>query len=476
MVRFLIDLIHKFIPKTHPKSTQKSLNSCLKIFKMTKFGVDAASFYAPSLYLEIKDLAEKRGIEPAKLEKGLGLHKMALPDVHEDAATFAAEALLKLIQDYNLNPKEISRVYLGTESALDAAKPTSTYAVQMVEEFLTEEFGERSFKNCDIVDMTFACVGAVDALHNCLDFVRANPTKKAVVIASDYAKYELASSGEYTQGGGAVALLVSANPKLIDIDNNWGVATESVFDFFKPRRHFSKDDFPTAPENFPDKIEVFTDEPVFDGQYSNICYQDRIREAYEHYKDQTFTVRPYEDWRYMIFHLPYAFHGKRVFTEIYSLENHLDYSDAEKQKAIAKSEDYINFINEKIEKSQRASSEIGNMYTASIFMALLSALQTSFNENEDLTEKEIGFLAYGSGSKSKVFVGKVSPEWKSVVKKWNLFEKLKNRLPIDFETYEKLHRKQLDSSVNQNYKGFGLTRIEKESQVLKGARYYSYQK
>jgi len=443
---------------------------------MTKFGVDAASFYVPSLYLEIKDLAEYRGIEPAKLEKGLGLHKMALPDVHEDSATFAAEALLKLIQDYNLNPKEISRVYLGTESALDAAKPTATYAVQMVEEYLTEDFGERSFKNCDVVDMTFACVGAVDALHNSLDFVRANPLKKAIVIASDYAKYELASSGEYTQGGGAVALLVSANPRLLEIDNNWGVATESVFDFFKPRRHFSKDDFPTAPENFPDKIEVFTDEPVFDGQYSNQCYQDRIREAYEHYKDQTFTIRPYENWRYLIFHLPYAFHGKRVFTEIYSLENKLDFSDPEKQKAIAKSEDYISFINDKIERSQRASSEIGNMYTASIFMALLSALQTSFNENEDLTEQEIGFLAYGSGSKAKVFVGKMAPEWKSVVTKWNLFEELNKRNQINFETYEKLHRKQLELSVNENYKGFGLTRIEKESPVLKGARYYSYQK
>ena len=443
---------------------------------MTKFGVDAASFYVPSLYLEIKDLAEQRGIEPAKLEKGLGLHKMALPDVHEDSATFAAEALLKLIQDYNLNPKEISRVYLGTESALDAAKPTATYAVQMVEEYLTEDFGERSFKNCDVVDMTFACVGAVDALHNSLDFVRANPLKKAIVIASDYAKYELASSGEYTQGGGAVALLVSANPRLLEIDNNWGVATESVFDFFKPRRHFSKDDFPTAPENFPDKIEVFTDEPVFDGQYSNQCYQDRIREAYEHYKDQTFTVRPYENWRYLIFHLPYAFHGKRVFTEIYSLENKLDFSDPEKQKAIAKSEDYISFINDKIERSQRASSEIGNMYTASIFMALLSALQTSFNENEDLTEQEIGFLAYGSGSKAKVFVGKMAPEWKSVVTKWNLFEELNKRHQINFETYEKLHRKQLELSVNKNYKGFGLIRIEKESPVLKGARYYSYQK
>jgi hydroxymethylglutaryl-CoA synthase len=39
-------------------------------------------------------LQRKERIEPAKLEKGLGLHKMALPDVHEDAATFAAEALL----------------------------------------------------------------------------------------------------------------------------------------------------------------------------------------------------------------------------------------------------------------------------------------------------------------------------------------------------------------------------------------------
>ena len=439
------------------------------------FGIEAASYYVPSLYLEIKDLAEKRGIEPAKLEKGLGLHKMGFPDVHEDAATFAAEALLKLITDYNINPKEVSRIYLGTESALDAAKPTATYAMQMVEKALAEKFGERSFKNCDVVDMTFACIGAVDALHNSLDFVRVNPDKKAIVIASDYAKYELASSGEYTQGGGAVAVLVSAKPDLIEIENNWGVATESVFDFFKPRRNFAKENLTNAPESFPDKIEVFTDEPVFDGQYSNLCYQDRIREAYNHYKEITGQEKPYENWKYLIFHLPYAFHGKRVFTEIYSLENGLSYNNAEEQKAVAKSEEYIQFINEKIEKSQRASSEIGNMYTASIFMALLSALQTSFNENEDLSGQEIGFLGYGSGSKSKVFAGKVSENWKSVVAKWNLFESLKNRTAISFDTYEKLHRKQLETSVNPNYKGFGLQSVETENPVLMGARYYDFQ-
>lgn len=440
------------------------------------FGIEAAGYYVPGLYLEIKDLAEKRGIEPAKLEKGLGLHKMGLSDVHEDAATFAAEALLKLIQDYTINPKEIARVYLGTESAVDAAKPTASYAVQMVEQVLEEEFGARCFRNCDVLDMTFACVGGVDALHNALDFVRVNPDKKAVVIASDYAKYELASSGEYTQGGGAVALLISSKPDLLEIENNWGVASESVFDFFKPRRTYNKEDLKGAPETYPEKIEIFTDEPVFDGQYSNQCYQDRIKEAYHHYKEITEQEKPYENWKYIIFHLPYAFHGKRVFTEIYSLENGLSYETAEEQKAVAKSEDYLKLISQKIEKTQRASSEIGNMYTASIFMAFLSALQTSFNENEELSGEEIGFVGYGSGSKSKVFAGKVSENWKKVVEKWNVFENLNQRTAVDFETYEKLHRKQLRESVNKDYKGFGLVSVETENPVLIGARYYSYQK
>lgn len=440
------------------------------------FGIEAAGYYVPGLYLEIKDLAEKRGIEPAKLEKGLGLHKMGLSDVHEDAATFAAEALLKLIQDYDINPKEIARVYLGTESALDAAKPTASYAVQMVEKVLEEKFGTRCFRNCDVLDMTFACVGGVDALHNALDFVRVNPDKKAVVIASDYAKYELASSGEYTQGGGAVALLVSSKPDLLEIENNWGVASESVFDFFKPRRMYKKEDLKGAPETYPEKIEIFTDEPVFDGQYSNQCYQDRIREAYHHYKEITGQEKPYENWKYIIFHLPYAFHGKRVFTEVYSLENELPYGTPEEQKAVAKSEGYLQLINDKIEKTQRASSEIGNMYTASVFMAFLSALQTSFNENEDLSGNEIGFVGYGSGSKSKIFAGRVSENWRKIAEKWNLFESLKQRTAVDFDTYEKLHRKLLNESVNKNYKGFGLVSVETENPVLTGARYYSYQK
>ncbi|MEM1002750.1 MAG: hydroxymethylglutaryl-CoA synthase, partial [Bacteroidota bacterium] len=126
---------------------------------MSKVGIDAMAFYVPKLYVSMDDLAIERGIVADKLKKGLGLQKMALPDIDEDAATFAANALLNLIEQHNLDPSTIGRVYLGTESAVDGSKPTATYAVEIVEKKLAETYGARSFKNCDILDMTFACVG-----------------------------------------------------------------------------------------------------------------------------------------------------------------------------------------------------------------------------------------------------------------------------------------------------------------------------
>ena len=147
-----------------------------------EFGIDAIDYYLPRITLKISNLAEQRNIIPAKLEKGLGLRYMALADVNEDTASMAANSLLKLIQNNNIDPTTIERIYLGTESAVDAAKPTATYAVGTVERILSTKYGERCFKNCDVVDLTFACVGAVDALENCLDWVRVNPQKKLLSL------------------------------------------------------------------------------------------------------------------------------------------------------------------------------------------------------------------------------------------------------------------------------------------------------
>lgn len=438
-----------------------------------KYGIEAASIYVPHIYLPIKDLAIQRNIDPDKLEIGLGLKKMSVLDVHEDTATIAANALLKLITDFDINPTEIGRIYLGTESALDGAKPTATYAVQLVESVLAKQFGERPFRHTDVVDMTFACVGGVDAMHNSIDYVRVNPAKKAIVIAADYAKYGLESTGEYTQGAGAVAMLISNQPDLIAFDNNWGIGMESVFDFFKPHQSTSDTAVLNALGTTKSEIEIFSDEPVFEGQYSNECYKNRVREAYFNFKDEAkIEGKLYESWRYIAFHLPYAFQGKRMFSDVFALENDQDNSN-DNLKVVSKSDEYKALIKEKVEPTQRASSEIGNMYTASVFTAFLSALQVSADSNEELNGKTVGFIAYGSGSKSKVFQGQIGEGWKNVMNKMDLFTYLNKREAISFEQYQDLHNKNLKTSINDS-KGFALDRIETEIPDLKGARYYTF--
>ena len=438
-----------------------------------KYGIEAASIYVPHIYLPIKDLAIQRNIDPDKLEIGLGLKKMSVLDVHEDTATIAANALLKLMTDFDINPTEIGRIYLGTESALDGAKPTATYAVQLVESVLAKQFGERPFRHTDVVDMTFACVGGVDAMHNSIDYVRVNPAKKAIVIAADYAKYGLESTGEYTQGAGAVAMLISNQPDLIAFDNNWGIGMESVFDFFKPHQSTSDEAILNALGTTKSEIEIFSDEPVFEGQYSNECYKKRVREAYFNFKDEAkIEGKLYENWRYIAFHLPYAFQGKRMFSDVFALENGQDNSN-DNLKVVAKSDEYKALIKEKVEPTQRASSEIGNMYTASVFTAFLSALQVSADSNEELNGKTVGFIAYGSGSKSKVFQGQIGEGWKNVMNKMDLFTYLNKREAISFEQYQDLHNKNLKTSINDS-KGFALDRIETENPDLKGARYYTF--
>ena len=203
-------------------------------------GIDAINFSLPRLSLPIEDLAEARGLEVEKLKFGLGLKSMSVCDLHEDVVTLAADAIWKLIERDDLNPKEIGRIYLGTESSVDAAKPTSTYVLDLLERKLEVNYGHRSLSHCDVVDMTFACVGAVDALQNSLDWVSIKKDRKAIVVASDVAKYSPTSSGEYTQGAGAVSLLLTKNPRILALDSDFAISIQSTGDFFKPRRSFKK--------------------------------------------------------------------------------------------------------------------------------------------------------------------------------------------------------------------------------------------
>jgi len=443
-----------------------------------KAGISYITYDIPKIYLDIEEFSKKRGVDAEKLKKGLGIYKMSICDIHEDTATMAGNALLKLIQQNDLDPKEINRIYLGTESALDSSKPTATYAVDMVE----QQFGERVFAHTDVVDMTFACIGAVDVLQNALDYVRVNPRHKAIVIASDFAKYDLQSPGEYTQGAGAVAMLVEANPKLMSFDETFGVGYKSEHDFFKPRRYYPVND-ETKNYTTDAMLQVYREEPVFDGQFSNTCYQDRIREAYFHFKNQkNLKGKLHDNWASLIFHLPYAFHGKRIFSEIYQLEK--DGVDPKKVKPqmydfqdlknLSKTEEYRHFVQEKVLDAQKASSQIGNMYAASIFMSLISDLY--YKKEQLQSGDKLGFIAYGSGSKAKVFEGELVEGFEKEIQNFDLEQAFRNRTAIDFDTYEKLHKKALRTSVVAPDEEFVLSKIDGERESLFGRRYYEFVK
>jgi hydroxymethylglutaryl-CoA synthase len=448
-----------------------------------KVGIDCISFDIPKIYLPISSLAENRNIEPEKLIKGLGLHKMSFLDLHQDVVTMASNATLKLLQQEKINPKEINRIYVGTESGVDSSKPVASYVLSNLEQL----YNEGTFKHCDAVDFTFACIGAVDALQNCLDYIRLNPNKKAIVIASDNAKYDLNSTGEYTQGAGAIAMLIKSNPRVLSFSKEIGISTEGVFDFFKPRRSLTKKGDLHLKNNpewngiLENEIAIYKEQPVFDGQYSNQCYISRICDAYENYKSESFQlVQLYKNWTNIVMHLPYCFQGRRTFIEIFATENLelLEKQEGEtvkdKMKALAKSTEYLDLVNEKIYPSEIASGQIGNIYTGSIFLGLLSTLSYHFQQNTDLVYKKMGFIAYGSGSKSKVFEAEVCQEWESVIEKVKLFETLEQCQAINFDTYEKLHKKEIKQSIIAPKKEFYLDSIENENPVLIGARYYKF--
>jgi hydroxymethylglutaryl-CoA synthase len=445
-----------------------------------KVGIDSIAFNIPKIHLPIATLAVNRNIEPEKLIKGLGLQKMSFPDTYQDVVTFAANAALQLIQQEKLKPEDIARIYIGTESGVDSSKPVASYVIQLLE----QKLGTAAFRYCDVVDLTFACIGAVDALQTTLDFIRIHPEKKAIVIATDNAKYDLNSTGEYTQGAGAIAMLITSNPKIIAFSKEVGVSTEGVFDFFKPRRHLSKEQITHSNSN-PDwfgvlenEVAIYKEQPIFDGQYSNQCYINRISDAYFHYKRISNQEGPiYQNWTNILMHLPYCFQARRTFVEIYMQENsNIEYDPTNKEqlKLISKSEEYLNFVHQTIYPSEIASGQVGNMYTGSIFLGMLSTFCYHLKQKSNIDNQKMGFIAYGSGSKSKVFEGVVQPGWEQAISKTTLFETLDASTEIGIETYESLHRKELKNSVLSPKNEYILDHIENDNPVLLGARYYTF--
>ena len=261
-----------------------------------------------------------------------------------------------------------------------------------------------------------------------------------------------------------------------------------------------------------EKIMIHKDTPVFDGQFSNRCYSESVKQAFIDFRMKAIDEGRYDpdsdeiltnQWSRIIVHLPYAFQGKRMFPDVFRHDRRelpmwskiveeigpepfpSDYADTpegieEFEKAndyyrrlISKTDEFRTFVDERIEKTQRASSLIGNQYTGSIFLALMSAMESDYLEGVEIESNRIGLCGYGSGAKAKVFEGIVQPGWREIASRFHLFERLSTRHAINKTVYEALHKGKRKLSVVKPSTEFALVSIGLDGD-LEGQRRYQW--
>ena len=104
---------------------------------------------------------------------------------------------------------------------------------------------------------------------------------------------------------------------------------------------------------------------------------------------------------------------------------------------------------------------------------MMSALESDLNDKQDMNGTRVGLCGYGSGAKAKVFEGVIQPDWKHIVSRFSLFDRIDARQPIDKSVYEALHRGSKGSSVINPSGEFALVSIGADGH-LEGERRYSW--
>jgi hydroxymethylglutaryl-CoA synthase len=317
-------------------------------------GIDDISFYTSNFYLDLKSLADVQNIDPDKYYQGIGQERMGVVGADEDVVTMAAAAAIPLFE--RCDKTSIDTLLFATETGIDQSKAAGVFVHGLLD----------LPSRCRVVELKQACYSATAAVQMACALVARDPSRKVLVLASDIARYDLDSSGEATQGCGAVAILISVDPKLIEIHVPSGRYTEDVMDFWRPNYRATA---------------------LVDGKYSTKIYLKALKQAYADYLEQGGTR--FERLDYLCYHLPFSRMAEKAQTQLARYcGSSRDTTARAKMTA----------------PTLRYNRTIGNSYTASIYIGLVSLFDYA---GEDLSGKRVGFFSYGSGCVAEFFSGTV---------------------------------------------------------------------
>lgn len=420
----------------------------------TQVGIDTIAVHVPRLFVDLTgEWATVRAGELGedsidaligKVTKGVGVRRMAVPDAHEDSATMAAMAAIKAIASAGIDPREIDYLAVGTETTVDQSKSIAAYVLGMLERFYGVALPEVSTPQ-----IQFACIGATYALEAAVNRIRAGENRKpyALVISTDISRYPLRSAGEYTQGAGAVAMLICEQPRLLILEPGlMSTVSQDERDFFRPN---------------------WSTTAVVDGKYSIGVYLSCIEAAWNGWLARYETAaheqpgpRPDHLLDYMLFHVPFPrmaeYAAARILGNTWRnaaaedpelLAALPDPTETPEQTAwerrLAKTDLFRQTFAHKVEPSLSFGRHVGNVYSGALYGALASLFDWAATTGTDLSHRRIGFFAYGSGASAAVWSGIVAPTYRKL--SMNLAAELATdaeggrRTPLDLVAYERLH-------------------------------------
>lgn len=351
------------------------------------FGIDALSFYTPSYSLDLKTFAAARDQEVDKFYHDLGQKKMSIAPPNEDVVTLAANAVWPLFRDNATN--DIEMVLFATETGTDLSKAAATYIHRLF----------NLSKRCRVVELKQACYSATFGLQMGLAWLRQNAGKKVLLIAADIAHYAFNSTAESSQGSGAVAMLLSANPRLLVIDQEAGYCTREAMDFWRPN---------------------YSDYALVDGRLSCEVYIRLAVETWQQYV--AITGRKFSDHDRFCYHVPLVKLVEKAHNKVARMNGIGNLTKEQLEYQIGSSLIY--------------NREVGNCYTASLYVSILSLLE---NVTSDLTDKLIGLYSYGSGSVGEFFAARVVPNYKNWLLASHHQKMLATREELTFVEYENFY-------------------------------------
>ena len=390
----------------HAQKIRYMANNELGQNDLMKIGIEAMAFDIPVHYMDMTELAVARGVDPPKYTVGIGQREMSVATPCEDTVVLAAGAGQRLIKNFDIDPDSIAMLIVGTETAVDQSKPVASYVHQML----------GLSTQCRVFEIKHACYGAMAGLTIAVNYILSGRAKgrKVLVIASDIARYGKDTAGEPTQGAGAVAMLVSDQPRLIEIDHRYeGFYATQVMDFWRP---------------------LYSKEAFADGHFSIQCYLQALAGAYELYKagasEQSHDKHFSNQFQACIYHVPFVKMAQKAHQKL--LETDAGYEFA---KDSAEAKEAKTDFEKRVAPALDLNGRVGNIYTGALFLSLAYLLET---QGAKLAGKPISLFSYGSGCGAEFMGANVLAGAEELMKKESSGEILSKRKKISVAAYEEI--------------------------------------